>query len=172
MILKGHPVKDVILDKQDADLAGLRWHENGSAVMHSTYDPVTQRTGKVKLHRMIMSRVLNRPLGSDEIVDHIDGNYKNNVRSNLRLTTHVQNRRNNRAYRGSTSKYVGVSWSSGPHKWSAQITCMYKNFAIGLFEDEDEAAWMRDQWTLALFGEYGHLNFDYQPVENSSAESA
>ena len=36
-------------------------------------------------HRWVMAKVLGRPLTSNELVDHMDGNKTNNDASNLRL---------------------------------------------------------------------------------------
>jgi hypothetical protein len=38
-------------------------------------------------HRIIMAEILGRPLTSDEIVHHIDGNKRNNSPDNLELMT-------------------------------------------------------------------------------------
>jgi hypothetical protein len=38
-------------------------------------------------HRVVMERILGRPLRSDEVVHHVDGNKRNNDPSNLRLMT-------------------------------------------------------------------------------------
>lgn len=37
------------------------------------------------VHRWLMGQILGRPITSEEIVDHVDGNRTNNVPSNLRL---------------------------------------------------------------------------------------
>src|SRR5690349_13667742 len=60
-------------------------------------------------------------IGGDLIVDHIDGNGLNNVRSNFRPCRQQQNIMNRVAKRGGTSKYKGVYWYKRIGKWSARI---------------------------------------------------
>jgi len=55
--------------------------------------------------------------GSDQEVDHIDGNTLNNSKCNLRLVTRAQNNTNRTAYNKSGSKGV---WKNG-NSWVAQI---------------------------------------------------
>ena len=44
-----------------------------------------RKNGYAPLHRIKASKKLGRPLSSDEIVHHIDGNKKNNRKSNLQV---------------------------------------------------------------------------------------
>ena len=77
-------------------------------------------TGKVGGKNYRLHRYLLDPPASME-VDHIDGNPLNNSRSNLRLATRAQNRRNSRKQPGCTSRYKGVTWFKGRDCWLAQI---------------------------------------------------
>jgi predicted transcriptional regulator len=47
----------------------------------------SDRKNKRYIHRKIMEEMIGRPLRSDEIVHHIDGNKKNNDPSNLQIVT-------------------------------------------------------------------------------------
>jgi hypothetical protein len=49
------------------------------------HEPV--RGKKLLVHRLIMEQILGRPLSSDEIIHHIDGNKLNNHPSNLQIMT-------------------------------------------------------------------------------------
>lgn len=44
-----------------------------------------EKNGYAPLHRVNASKKLGRPLRSDEVVHHIDGNKKNNRKSNLQV---------------------------------------------------------------------------------------
>jgi len=69
--------------------------------------------GDGKIHRIIVSRMLGRPLEVNEVVDHINGNGLDNRRENLRLVNHSDqqiNRAKQRTWHGETcsSQYKGV----------------------------------------------------------------
>ena len=44
-------------------------------------------------HRVVMEKIIGRPLKSDELVHHIDGNQHNNDPSNLQLVSHEEHAR-------------------------------------------------------------------------------
>ena len=145
----------VKVDSEDQDLEELPWN------IVSGY-----ATTSVKMHRLIMERVLNRRLLASEYVDHINRNPLDNRRSNLRVVTPLENRRNSESFKGATG-FIGVH-QHYPGRWRALIRAGSKQrqYYIGSFNTPEEAAWMRDQWALALFGSSANLNFDYSDVES------
>ncbi|MEW1951086.1 HNH endonuclease [Pseudarthrobacter sp902506025] len=110
------------------------------------------------LHRVIMERTAPIPKGY--VVDHINRNRLDNRRVNLRLATRGQNNTNQRL-RGGSSKYLGVSKAS-KSTWKSYVSVDGRMYVVGFYDDELEGAWMRDQWALALHGEFAVLNFDYK----------
>jgi len=104
------------------------------------------------MHRQLM----NPPKGM--IVDHIDGNGLNNRRENLRICTSAQNNRN-RAPRGKSSRYKGVSFDKERKKWKASVWVNGESVLIGRYEDQIEAARVRDRVAYDLDGQYAYLNF-------------
>src|SRR5690348_594619 len=79
------------IDAIDADFAEYKWAANKDGYATRTCAPYVNRRGKTKfLHRLIMERILDRPLEKGERVDHKDLNPQNNCRSNLRLATRSQ----------------------------------------------------------------------------------
>ena len=64
------------------------WNWKGGHVVRSGYRVISKR-GKTNLyeHRVVMEEVLGRPLESNEVVHHIDGNRANNDPSNLQVMT-------------------------------------------------------------------------------------
>lgn len=96
------------------------------------------------LHRFILGV-------SGGIIDHINGNNKDNRKCNLRLVTCLENARNNI----SKSKY-GVNGvrllQSG--KYNVRITVNYKNLFIGNFDTLEKAIQARINAEKKYFGEY------------------
>lgn len=107
----------------------------------------------VSLHRYIMNYT------GEDIVDHINNNTLDNRKCNLRIITPAQNAMNKKSSRNSTSKYIGVSWCKNRKKWQSYITINNKSIQLGRFNNEIEAAKIRDIATLKYYCEYGNLNF-------------
>lgn len=83
----------------------------------------------------------------DLMVDHKDRNTANNVWSNLRLATAVENGRNRSANRSSKSGVIGVSWCEVRQQWRAILT-------LGYFTEIKDAALARKTAADAVFGEF------------------
>src|SRR5260221_14573894 len=83
---------ETVIDLIDADLAERKW----CALVHHErpYAGRSLNPGTQYLAVIIMSRVLNRPLQGDELVDHADNNSLNNRRNNLRLADFSLNNQN------------------------------------------------------------------------------
>lgn len=75
-----------------------------------------------------------------EIVDHINGDIKDNRIMNLRAATASQNGHNKFIASNNRSGFKGVSWSNQQRKWEAYITVNYKRTRLGFFRNKDDAA--------------------------------
>jgi hypothetical protein len=106
------------------------------------------------LHNFLMG---NPPKGFTW--DHIDRDYRNNHRANLRLATPQQQSRNQDISVKKGTKYKGISlYRNG--KWRVQIADSNgKNIHIGYFTDEEEAARVWDKVAKVYHGEFAVLNF-------------
>lgn len=150
---KVHGTKSVLLDDDDYDLlSGSTWYLYKNK---RNFYARRNRPGGVKeyMHRII--------LGIDDpklIVDHKDHNGLNNQKGNIRVCTAAQNTYNHRAEHNSTSKFIGVSYSTERKKWCAHIAYNKKNIPLGRYRTEIEAAAARDKAAKKYFGEFANLN--------------
>lgn len=77
-----------------------------------------------------------------------------------RWTNRTAQQRNRRAQRGSTSKYVGVSFNVRGNKWQAGIKIAGKSINLGWFDQEEDAARARDAYVTRNQLEDFTLNFE------------
>jgi hypothetical protein len=74
------------------------------------------------------------------VIDHIDGNRKNNAIKNLRDVPHITNCQNiHKAKPSSKTGLIGSSWCKVTNKFKAQIRINGTNKYIGLFGTAEEA---------------------------------
>lgn len=119
------------------------------------------RYSQVYLHRLIT----DCPDGL--VVDHINGNKRDNRRENLRVGTQSLNNRNRDGRAGSSSQYKGVrrthpSVGMASRPWVAQINVGGRNRHLGYFATEKDAARAYDRAVLEQAGQFAHfarLNF-------------
>jgi hypothetical protein len=87
------------------------------------------------------------------VVDRINGNGLDKRRCNLRLCTPRQNSRNRRKHVDGKSRFIGVCPCG--KKWQVFVGRRY----VGVFDDEVEAAKVRDRVAIEIYGEHAWLNF-------------
>jgi len=73
-------------------------------------------------------------------IDHINGERGDNRIANLRECTRAENCQNKSAKRTSRASHIGVGWNSACNKWSAQICCNGKQYYLGVFKRQEDAA--------------------------------
>lgn len=110
------------------------------------------RKTSIKMHRLLTAA----PSGYQ--VDHVNGDKLDNRKKNLRICTNSQNQMNGASYRGSSSKFRGVSYRKRDKLWVAQIQKDKKKHHIGQFECEKDAALAYNAKAKHLFGEFVRLN--------------
>lgn len=155
--------KFAIVDDADFDwLNRFKWYAHKGAGTYYAVRHSAQIAGKrfhVDMHRVILG--LNR--GDKCQCDHRDHNGLNNQRSNLRICTRQQNNYNQKSRQGS-SKFKGVRWRKGEHKWETRIQHKKRRICLGFFNNEIEAAEAYNVAAQKLFGEFAKLN-EFQEKE-------
>lgn len=143
------------------DLNAFRWHALTGNAAGKFYAARGIGDGRVELmHR----RITGFPEGM--VVDHLDGDPLNNVRSNLRVCTRWENAANRQKTHGS-SRFKGVSWHKRGQAWQAAVRVHRKGHYVGWFKDEEDAARAYDAAARLLLGANAPLNFPL-PGERSA----
>lgn len=130
----------LLIDKQDIErVSKYSW------CIGAKNRVVANINGKVNyLHRFI----LENPNG---VVDHINGNNRDNRRCNLRITDAKGNARNNISH----NKYgVNGIRKTPAGNYQARITVNYKEINVGTFKTLEEAQQARKEAEAKHFGEY------------------
>jgi hypothetical protein len=109
---------------------------------------------RYQLHRIIYfwhNGVLSK------IIDHKDGNPKNNKIENLREANSHQNAWNSSKSKSNTSGYKGVFWHSKMKKWTSSICFHRKLIWLGVFKTPEEAHEAYKNAALELHGEFARF---------------
>lgn len=117
------------------------------------------RTTVVRMHVEIWEHHNGISVPEGYTVDHIDRNPLNNQYSNLRLATPAQQQQNKGMSSRNTSGFIGVHLHRQTGKYRAVISVDKKPIHLGLFDDSEEAARVRDRAATEYFGEFAVLNF-------------
>lgn len=148
-----------IVDDEDYEyLSQFKWWamKKGNYIYaeRSNYCNKTKKSNHMKMHREIM-KVTDKSI----LVDHIDRNPLNNQKSNLRLCNKQQNAANSKKRKGGSSKYRGVSlcWDR-KNRYIARLYYKGRNYHLGRFKTEIEAAKAYNEKALELYGEFANLN--------------
>ena len=91
--------------------------------------------------------------------DHWNGDGLDNRRSNLRIATDNDNRRNSKLFQNNTSGYKGVSWDKGRRLWRVQVSVNGTTRYVGRYDDIIEAARAYDEAARKWYGEFARTNF-------------
>lgn len=145
-----------LVDLCDADLLDHRWYALPKLTNVYARRKIANDQGRsdVSMHRVIMSRILDRPLRPNEQVDHINGNGLDNQRGNLRLASNTQNQWNARRRKDNSSGVKGVWWRKASQKWVASINVNGIKIHLGSFSTLEDARWAYRIAANQMHGEY------------------
>ena len=104
------------------------------------------------LHRYIMNA------DKGEYVDHINNNFDDYRKNNLRLCNNAENNRNRGLQKNNTSGYAGVSWVKREQKWRARIKVDGKEVHLGYFDNKNDAILAKKHAEEKYFGEFSYHN--------------
>jgi hypothetical protein len=142
-----------LIDPEDLSLVGgYRWFVWEYPERSWGPYPVTH----IGRGRGVPTRLMHQVLTGFQLCDHVNRDGLDNQRHNLREATRQQNLYNQSGRKNSTSQYKGVSRKR--NRWRARITIDGKQFQLGSFTDEVDAAIAYDLAAQAAFGEYAFVN--------------
>jgi AP2 domain-containing protein/HNH endonuclease len=152
-----------IIDDVDADLAVFKWHVNNGTdgnnyAVRAVYpDGRTGKKIRIWMHRLIVERIIQRPLEAGEKGDHINGDIHDNRRENLRVATIAQNSQNKKLAVNNTSGFKGVFLCKRTGKWVSRIGANGKYRHLGTFNTPEDAYAAYCYAAKELHGEYAKL---------------
>jgi hypothetical protein len=147
--------KFAIVDDGDFEyLNQFKWHYDNTGYASRTLSRVLifRLSRHISMHR----EITEAPVGME--VDHINGNRLDNRRSNLRVCTKAENRRNIGVRKNNSTGYKGVCYRKYIKQWQAQITVNSKAVYLGYYKTAEEAAKVYDQAAVKYYGNFANIN--------------
>lgn len=163
LLIKSAPKSNILIDKKDYDedikYYSLRLDKDGYAIINKC---------KYKLIKnKRLARYLLNETDPNVYIDHIDGNIENNTRKNLRHSNAQLNAQNKKKQKGTTSKYLNVSFKTSMGKWCVVIKINGITTHICTDTCEYNAAIKRDIYVMEhLSDSYYSLNFNDWTIES------
>lgn len=136
-------------------IQGKGWHLHTSRGKNLYFSHKLTGIRNEFLHRKVMKRVLGRELNSLELVDHINGDTKDNRRENLRVCSNAENLRNRkRPPTDNKTGVMGVCFCPATGKWAAEIRLNQKRIWLGRHADFATAVNVRREAEKKYWGEF------------------
>lgn len=161
--MRNYKFKNGMSTKVDDDvyakMQGIKWNCNRD-VRSGNWYVTTQRkvlVGGEYVYRKfgLAEFIIGKPEKGLQI-DHINQDSLDNRIENLRFCTRSENLRNRRKMKGCSSKYKGVTKTY--KGWRAQIVVNKKNYHLGFYDNEMEAAIAYNNACLDMYGDFASPN--------------
>jgi len=95
-----------------------------------------------------------------EVIDHINGNPRDNRIANLRPATYWQNSANSGLRSTNKSGFKGVSWVKEKKKWTARLMVNSRFHNLGYFDSKEEAGLAYKAAIATHAGEFARTEHD------------
>ena len=118
-------------------------------------DGDTEKPINARVHRLVAQAFCPNPEGKP-YVDHIDCDPTNNNASNLRWCTAAESARNKKKSKKNTSGRTGVYWNTATNKWMAYVRENGRMIYLGVYDDIEQASFVRDTVAAEIYGEFFH----------------
>lgn len=109
----------------------------------------------IKMHQLVYQMYYDY---IPKLIDHSNKNKSDNRIKNLIEKTCSENNHNKPKHINATSKYYGVSLHSGKVHWQVKIKKDGKEFYLGIYKNELDAAKAYNEKATELYGEHANLN--------------
>lgn len=107
---------------------------------------------KYWLHRYIMNA------HHGEYVDHINNDFNDYRKKNLRICNNAENNRNRWLQKNNTSGYPGVDWAKREQKWRARIKVDGIEIHLGYFQNKADAIKAKQNAEEKYFKDFSYNN--------------
>ena len=146
---------EFIFDLEDYDYIRKHgWRSDRNGYIRAKIKGDNSKIKYVFLHRYLMN-VHNIPCDG-YLIDHINGNVKDNRKCNLRVATPSENSMNSKKRSNNTSGVTGVKKYKG--KWVACIRVRNERIYLGIYNNFEDAVKVRKEAEEKYFGEFSYDN--------------
>ena len=141
----GEVISSFLIDEEDVYVTQYNWRISRDGYVYR------KKNGKtILLHRALF----NDTDIQGKVIDHINGVTTDNRRCNLRVCTPAENSRNAGISKSNTSGITGVSWRKDRQKWRSHIRFEGKFYALGHYDNLEDAIKARKEAEVKYFGEF------------------
>lgn len=142
---------ETLLDDEDYEfLHRFNWFEHKQGYVYANGKIKEEHKSNIMLHRLVVFAK------KGEVVDHIDGDVKNNQKSNLRICTQTENSKNRKIGTNNSSGFKGVIKKG--NKYHAKIGLNKNRIHLGSFDTKEEAAKAYNEAAKKYHGDFAKLN--------------